>query len=167
MPAVRGLLGVTVTIVLITLGIVWLWPTPPSPSPPVPSVPSLPPLPLPAVSVPTGDDAESAALRQSIRNGERIYQSLCYHCHGRQGKGDRNAYMASIGHKPADHTDRKAMQQFSDEELFRILRDGVTDKRGWLTMPPWASVLTPAEMWDVIHYMRRLPLLPDTPSPGD
>jgi len=25
-------------------------------------------------------------------------------------------------------------------------------------MPPWASVLTPTEMWDVITYVRRLPL---------
>jgi len=58
----------------------------------------------------------------------------------------------------------------SDSELFLALRDGVKDKRGWLTMPPWASVLTPAEMWDVITYVRRLPFaeapanaMPETP----
>ena len=78
-------------------------------------------------------------------------------CHGRQGKGDNNEYMESIGHKPADHTDVAAMQRLSDTELFLALRDGVKDKRGWLTMPPWASVLTPTEMWDVITYVRRLP----------
>jgi len=66
--------------------------------------------------------------------------------------------MESIGHKPADHTDLTAMQRLSDTEFFLALRDGVRDKRGWFTMPPWASVLTPTEMWDVITYVRRLPL---------
>jgi mono/diheme cytochrome c family protein len=103
-------------------------------------------------------------LQRSIRNGERIYQRLCYNCHGRQGKGDKNDYMASIGHQPADHTDLAKMQQLSDGEFFLALRDGVKDERGWLTMPPWESVLTPAEMWDVIAYVRRLPLV--TPAGG-
>lgn len=98
------------------------------------------------------------ALQRAILNGERIYQRLCYNCHGRRGKGDRNAYMESVGHKPADHTDLANMQKLSDWEFFLALRDGVKDERGWLTMPPWESVLTPAEMWDVIIYVRRLPL---------
>jgi mono/diheme cytochrome c family protein len=98
------------------------------------------------------------ALRRAIQNGERIYQRLCYNCHGRQGKGDNNEYMASIGHQPADHTDLHKMQKLTDWEFFVALRDGVKDKRGWLTMPPWESVLSAAEMWDVIAYVRRLPL---------
>ncbi len=112
-----------------------------------------------------GADPESVALRGAILNGERIYQHLCYHCHGRQGKGDNNAYMESIGHKPADHTDLTAMQRLNDTEFFLALRDGVRDKRGWFTMPPWASVLTPTEMWDVITYVRRLPLAESPASP--
>ena len=122
------------------------------------TLPSTPPPPLPQIPLPAGTDPESVALRGAILNGERIYQRLCYHCHGRQGKGDNNAYMESIGHKPADHTDLATMQRLSDTEFFLALRDGVRDKRGWLTMPPWASVLTPTEMWDVITYVRRLPL---------
>ena len=107
-----------------------------------------------------GNHPASVALRRSIRNGERIYHRLCYHCHGRRGKGDNNEYMASIGHKPADHSDLRAMQTLSDDEFFVALRDGVKDDQGWLTMPPWSSVLTTAEMWDVIAYVRRLPLAP-------
>ena len=96
-------------------------------------------------------------MRQSILNGERIYQRLCHHCHGRHGKGDNNDYMASIGHKPADHSDLDAMRELSDEQFLVVLRDGVKDKRGWLTMPPWQSVLTERDMRDVILYVRRLP----------
>jgi hypothetical protein len=73
--------------------------------------------------------------------------------------------MESIGHKPADHTDLAAMQRLSDTEFFLALRDGVKDQRGWLTMPPWASVLTPTEMWDVITYVRHLPLAASPPNP--
>ena len=143
-------------LVALTL-IVWLM-TPAPPQAPAPQVISLPQLRVPQIPLPTGTDPESVALRGAILNGERIYQRLCSNCHGRQGKGDNNEYMESIGHKPADHTDVVAMQRLSDTELFLALRDGVKDKRGWLTMPPWASVLTPTEMWDVITYVRRLPL---------
>lgn len=148
---------------LLPVALVMLWPTRPAPVPPSPP-PRVAPIPqhlLPKVRLPTGNDSESVALRRSIRNGERIYQRLCYNCHGRQGKGDANPYMESIGHKPVDHSDLAKMQKLSDWEFFLALRDGVKDKRGWLTMPPWESVLTSAEMWDVIAYVRRLP--PATP----
>jgi mono/diheme cytochrome c family protein len=142
--------------------LVVLWLTEPAPAPPAPRA-MPPPITLPEVPLPTGSDPATIALRQSIRNGERIYHRLCYHCHGRRGTGDNNEYMANIGHKPADHSDLRAMQKLSDDEFFVALRDGVKDKRGWLTMPPWASVLTAGEMWDVIAYVRRLPLAPEPP----
>jgi mono/diheme cytochrome c family protein len=164
-PASARIILLLCGLLCVCAVVVWLvTPTPPStmaPSPvPTPLQPRLPQIPLP-----TGTDPESVALRSAILNGERIYQRLCYHCHGRQGKGDNNAYMESIGHKPADHTDLTAMQRLSDTEFFLALRDGVKDKRGWLTMPPWASVLTPTEMWDVITYVRRLPSGASPPDP--
>jgi mono/diheme cytochrome c family protein len=141
--------------------------------PPRPQVAPIPQHLLPQVPLPTGSDPESVALRHSILNGERIYQRLCYNCHGRQGKGDNNAYMASIGHQPADHTDVRKMQKLTDWEFFLALKDGVKDERGWLTMPPWESVLSAAQMWDVIAYVRHLPLaeppsgLPAAPPAGE
>ena len=145
-------------LLLVLALVVWLVIPAPQPTPRSPQVTLLPQPPVPQVSLPTGVDPESVALRGAILNGERIYQRLCYHCHGRQGKGDNNEYMESIGHRPADHSDLAAMQRLSDTEFFRAIRDGVKDKRGWFTMPPWASVLSPTEMWDVITYVRRLPL---------
>jgi mono/diheme cytochrome c family protein len=136
------------------------------PPPPHPQVALIPQHLLPQVPLPTGADPASVALRRSILNGERIYQRLCYNCHGRQGKGDNNEYMASIGHQPADHTDVQKMQQLSDWEFFLALKDGVKDERGWLTMPPWESVLSAAQMWDVIAYVRRLPLAESPSGPA-
>jgi mono/diheme cytochrome c family protein len=145
--------------------VVWLVTPTPQSTTPASAVPPIPQPRLPQIPLPAGTDPESVALRGAILNGERIYQRLCYHCHGRQGKGDNNAYMESIGHKPADHTDLATMQRLSDTEFFLALRDGVKDQRGWLTMPPWASVLTPTEMWDVITYVRHLPLATSPPNP--
>lgn len=121
----------------------------------------IPSLKLPQITFPSGSDPDIMALRRSIQRGESIYQQLCHHCHGRQGLGDNNAYMDSIGHTPANHTDLIDMQKLSDADFFIALRDGVKDKRGWLTMPPWSSVLTEADLWDVIAYVRRLPLAAD------
>lgn len=163
-PGRRRLLSVVCGVVApLMLVVMWLVTPAPVPPPPRPLVAPLPQHLLPQISLPEGHDPGSLAVRASLRNGERIYQRLCHHCHGRQGKGDGNEYMASVGHKPADHTDLAAMQQLSDEVFFRALRDGVKDKRGWLTMPPWESVLTPTDMWDVIAYVRRLA---HTPPPS-
>jgi len=152
---------------LLCVGALAVWLITPSSQPTTPSASllSTPQPRLPQIALPTGTDPESVALRGAILNGEQIYQRLCYHCHGRQGKGDNNAYMESIGHKPADHTDLATMQRLSDTEFFLALRDGVKDKRGWFTMPPWASVLTPTEMRDVITYVRRLPVAVSPPNP--
>lgn len=156
-------------LLLVLAVVVWRLTLAPQPTTLPPQVIPIPQPAIPQVALPTGLDPESVALRGALLTGERIYQRLCYHCHGRQGKGDNNAYMESIGHKPADHTDLAAMQRLSDTEFFLALRDGVRDQRGWFTMPPWASVLTPTEMWDVLTYVRRLPLAesPASPTPSE
>ena len=156
-------IGVLLPGVLI---LAWLSSPPPAPPPAPPAALALR---LPQVPLPTGSDPDSVARRYAIQRGERIYQRLCYHCHGRQGLGDNNPYMTSIGHAPADHSDLRNMQQLSDAEFLAAIRDGVKDERGWLTMPPWSSVLTEREMRDVIAYVRRLPLAlpPSKPAPPD
>ena len=155
-PVIARLILLVVGVILPgALVLVWLSQPPPAPPPAPPAVPTLR---LPQVPLPTGTDPASVAQRYAIQRGERIYQRLCYHCHGRQGLGDNNPYMTSIGHAPADHSDLRNMQQLSDAEFLTVLRDGVKDERGWLTMPPWSSVLTEREMRDVIAYVRRLPL---------
>lgn len=155
-----ALMVLVVSALLLPTLLVIVWRTTRMPPPPPPAAPTEalpPPQLLPRIALPTGSDPQSVALRRTIRRGEQIYQRLCHNCHGRQGRGDANPYMESIGHKPADHSDVAKMQKLSDWEFFVALRDGVKDERGWFTMPPWESVLTEAEMWAVIAYVRRLP----------
>ena len=151
--------SVLILVVLLPLlwVIVWLMTPLMATSPARPPAGPVPQPRLPRVVLPVGTDPERLALRRALLNGEQVYQRLCYHCHGRGGEGDNNAYMESIGHKPADHTDLAAMQELSDRDFFIALRDGVKDERGWFTMPPWASVLSEQDMWDVITYVRHLP----------
>ena len=146
--------GVLLPVTLIVVCIVDVN-TCPAPTAPkyVPTFPT----PLPHVRLPTGSIRKVCPT--PLDSERRTYLSgLCYNCHGRQGKGDDNQYLASIGRQPADHTDVRKMQQLTDWEFFLALRDGVKDERGWLTMPPWESVFSAAQMWDVIAYVRRLPL---------
>ncbi|GIX48440.1 MAG: hypothetical protein KatS3mg131_2651 [Candidatus Tectimicrobiota bacterium] len=156
-PTLARLLLLGCGLLLAALLGVWLATPAAPPPPPRPVAEPVPQALLPQVPLPAGSDPQSEALRRAIRNGERIYQRLCYNCHGRQGKGDRNPYLESIGHRPADHTDLADMQKRSDWEIFVAIRDGVKDERGWLVMPPWESVLTPAQIWDVVAYLRHLP----------
>lgn len=147
---------VVFALLIPTLGVI-IWRTAPeSPPPAGPKERGIPLHILPKIDMPLGSDPQTAALRRTIRQGEQIYQRLCHNCHGRKGKGDGNRYMESIGRKAADHSDVAKMQKLTDWEFFVALRDGVKDERGWLTMPPWESVLTPNQMWAVIAYVRRL-----------
>ena len=154
----RWLLLIFGLILPALLIIIWLT-QPPSvePTRSRPKVATIPQYLLPKITLPMGSDPDSVALRRALKNGERVYQQLCHHCHGRQGRGDQNVYMERQGHKPADHSDLHEMQKLSDQAFFRALRDGVKDDRGWFTMPPWESVLSERDMWDVIVYVRHLP----------
>jgi mono/diheme cytochrome c family protein len=167
-PVIARLILLLVVGVLLPGVLILVWLNRP-PSAPPPAPPAVLTLRLPQVPIPTGSDPASVAQRYAILRGERVYQRLCYHCHGRQGLGDNNPYMTSIGHAPADHSDLGKMQQLSDDEFLAAIRNGVKDERGWLTMPPWSSVLTEREMRDVMAYVRRLPLAlsPSKPVPPD
>src|SRR5215813_3351335 len=84
-------------LLLASIVVVWFVTPAPQSTTISPQVSPVPQPQVPQVPLPTGSDPESVALRGAILNGERIYQRLCYHCHGRQGKGDNNAYMESVG----------------------------------------------------------------------
>src|SRR5262245_62185800 len=66
--------------------VVWLIAPTPQSILPASAVPPTPQPRLPQIPLPTGTDPESVALRGALLNGERIYQRLCYHCHGQIGR---------------------------------------------------------------------------------
>ncbi len=107
----------------------------------------------------TKTQAPSAATRPSgdAVAGKVVYERHCHFCHGNSGLGDGPVGMAISPH-PADFVhDRKRMKK-TDEELFESISEGVKKEVGGeaMNMPEWKGILSEAERWDVLAYIRQL-----------
>jgi cytochrome c oxidase cbb3-type subunit 3 len=58
--------------------------------------------------------------------------------------------------QPREHTDAKEMSARTDQELFKVIRDGGQSISKSVLMPPWSSVLTDEEINDMVNYMHEL-----------
>lgn len=75
--------------------------------------------------------------------GQALYQSNCARCHGLDGRGG--------GHAP-DIATAQAVQQLTDAQLLRILRDGVPAGG----MPAFGSHFTGEQLSGIASYVRSL-----------
>ncbi len=93
----------------------------------------------------------------SAAEGKTLFNSICFVCHGNQGKGD-GINAPSLKKPPADLTSGKVQRQ-SDGALFWKISEG---------NPPMLSFktsLTEEQRWQVISYVRQLArLYPDRPE---
>jgi cytochrome c oxidase cbb3-type subunit 1 len=108
--------------------------------------------------------SEPPVTAESIANGDAIFHGngTCFICHGNEGKG--NGLLAGTltdykGRpvKPADFTLPAGMAGgvklgHGGEHLFKTITAGV----GGTPMPPFRESLSPAEIWDVVHYVQSL-----------
>jgi len=83
-----------------------------------------------------------------LKDARKLYISTCAPCHGEKGKGD-GAAAAALNPKPADHTS-SAIQQQSDGALFWMISTGRN------AMPQYKAILTEAQRWELIDYIRTL-----------
>lgn len=108
-----------------------------------------------------GDAAPPPLDPKLVESGRVIYQQQCAACHGAKGEGAPNwqapnaqGELPAPPHGPEGHTWKHA-----DAMLYRIVRHGWRDpfnKTERLTMPPFASVLSPKETRAVITYLKTL-----------
>lgn len=98
-----------------------------------------------------GFSAETAASDDSVSNGQTIYGSLCAGCHGYDGRTPTKLGRSMNPRVPslADGD----VQSWSNPELFVIIRDGLR----MTGMPAFATVERDEEIWDLVHYIRRIP----------
>ena len=84
---------------------------------------------LTGAALPAAGDA-SAETKQ-------YWEENCAMCHGVQGKADTKAgkKMGAI-----DFTDPKNQEKFTDEQMFKTIKEGVKDKGGRLKMKPAENV---------------------------
>jgi len=78
--------------------------------------------------------------------GKGIYDKRCASCHGQKGDG--------LGFKSAlpNFSDAGEMAKKTDQELFNKITNGGKGTG----MPAWKKVLSDAERWDVLAYIRTL-----------
>ena len=77
----------------------------------------------------------------------------CGSCHGKTGKGDTKA-----GKKAdvKDLTDAKYQAGFTDEQMFKQIKDGMKDKNGKEKMKPFGGILSDEEINALVAHVRTL-----------
>ena len=84
----------------------------------------------------------------SVVHGARLYAENCALCHGADGRGDGPA-AAGLAVRPADLT-APHLFAHTPGDLFWWVSNG----RAHGVMPGFAAVMSPAERWDVINFVR-------------
>ena len=92
-----------------------------------------------------------AATPQSISTGSATFQKYCKFCHGADAKGD--GPMAPKDSHPPNLTDDKWEHGSSDAEIFQVISEGAPPK---FVMKGFKSKMTPAEIWNVVNYLKSL-----------
>ena len=86
--------------------------------------------------------------------GEKIFQSRCFVCHGRDGRGSGPASQ-SLAQKPQDLTDPSWQRGVTDDQIKTVIRAGgaIIGKSG--AMPPNPD-LTNEDLNSLLEYVRHL-----------
>ncbi len=103
-----------------------------------------------ALQNPLKGDAAATAV------GEQLFKTICFVCHGNQGKGD-GINAPSLAKKPADLTSRRVQRQ-SDGALFWKISEGNPP------MLTFKNSLSEEQRWSLVNYVRKLGELYGEPS---
>lgn len=89
------------------------------------------------------------ATPDSVARGRQRYVYSCRQCHGNKGAGDGD--MSHAGGVPSDFTDDVWTYGDSDEEIFLVIKEGVSaDMQGYKTQIP------DDDIWHLVNYLRTL-----------
>ncbi len=117
----------------------------------------VPAQPAPAAAVP------APAANPDAAAGATLYAANCATCHGARGAGDGPAAAALVP-KPARHGDGSYMNGLGNEHLFKVVKEGGTAVGKSALMAPWGGMLSDAQIWDLVAFMRTLADPPYTGS---
>lgn len=90
-------------------------------------------------------------LQESIKEGDKLYATDCSMCHGSDGHTPTDAGRWMYP-RAADLTS-SAVQQYSDQELFWIVKNGIRLSG----MPAFGPVESDEHIWNLVNYVRALP----------
>ena len=126
----------------------------PAPAAPAAQPAATAPAPAPAPA-PVAPAAPAAAAKPDVAAGQALYVANCATCHGARGAGDGPA-AAALDPKPAHHNDGAYMNALTNEHLFKVIKEGGAAVGKSPMMAPWGGMLSDAQIWDVVAYVRSL-----------
>jgi len=122
----------------------------------VPSAAPAATAPAPAAAAPTpAAPIAAAATPPDAAKGATLYAANCASCHGPRGDGD-GPVAAALVPKPAKHHDGVYMNALTNEHLFKVIKEGGPAVGKSPMMAPWGGVLSDAQIWDVVAFVRSL-----------
>jgi cytochrome c oxidase cbb3-type subunit III len=83
------------------------------------------------------------------------YRTYCVQCHGSQGNG-KGINIRDMSVQPRDHTDAKSMSGRTDDELFKVIKEGGLSIDKSVLMPPWGDTLNDDEISAMVQHLRKL-----------
>jgi mono/diheme cytochrome c family protein len=89
--------------------------------------------------------------QEEITAGKSEYMSMCFVCHGAQGKGDGPAAKATPS-QPSDLSDSVRAQLLSDGDRFAVMRLGIEGT----AMPASGANLNDQQVWRILAYVETL-----------
>ncbi len=100
-----------------------------------------------------------AKTENQLKGGRKIFENLCWTCHGLHGDGKGPA-AAALPVKPADFSQHRVQGQ-TDGALFWKITNG----RG--NMASYRQVLTPTQRWQLVYFLREYKNSADAAIPGE
>lgn len=91
----------------------------------------------------------------SAANGERIFEKNCRFCHGGNARGQTPVAKA-FRIPPPDLTDPAYQGAFTDLDLYIAILGGGDAVGHSEFMPSWGEVLSNADIWDLVAFIRSL-----------
>ena len=83
------------------------------------------------------------------------YKTYCVQCHGMDGNG-KGVNIRDMSVQPRDHTDAKEMSGRTDDQLFKVIKEGGPSIDKSVLMPSWGSTLSDDEIKDMVQHLRKL-----------
>ena len=102
---------------------------------------------------------------EAIAKGKDEFQSTCFPCHGREGKGDGPAAKA-MGIKPGDLSDPMRGAAMSAGEQYLVMKNGIPDT----AMQPFGAALSDDQTWRILAFVETLrpaPAADEAPAAPD
>lgn len=94
--------------------------------------------------------ASKHPLMGNPEKGRNLYSRYCRACHGDEGEGD-GVMTSLIDMKPKDHTNSLSMNEISNLEMIRAIKNGKGNY-----MPAWEGTISNDEVEALVSYIRLL-----------